>query len=215
MQKRQKDKKKLKKKTTVKPATEAESSSEGKTATTTMVTEEGNFLKKDSLSKLKAAAKQSNDDGSVVVVSQLRKKSMQLQATSRASEQGDSKKEYYKMRSKLESQITRANAKNKEYCNFFALPDSEELIEEFNCALHKKILLQGKMYIFSSHVCFYSNVFGYITKRSLPLKDVTSISKAKNVGFPNSIRIVYMGKQMFFTSFLSRDEAYKLIVNLL
>jgi len=115
---------------------------------------------------------------------------------------------------KSESQVTRAKSKNREYCQLFGLPASEELVEEYNCALQRKILLQGKMYVFSSYVCFYSNVFGYITKRSIALKEVTGVSKAKNVGFPNSIRIVHKGKQMFFTSFLSREDAYRLIVTL-
>ena len=45
---------------------------------------------------------------------------------------------------KSESQITRAKSKNKEYCHLFGLPDNEELVEEYNCALQRKILLQGK-----------------------------------------------------------------------
>lgn len=115
---------------------------------------------------------------------------------------------------KSESQLSRVKSKNREYCRLFGLPSHEELVEEYNCALQRKILLQGKMYVFSSYVCFYSNVFGYITKRSLALKDVTSITKAKNVGFPNSIKIVHKGKQMFFTSFLSREDAFRLIIAL-
>ena len=66
---------------------------------------------------------------------------------------------------KSESQVTRAKSKNREYCQLFGLPASEELVEEYNCALQRKILLQGKMYVFSSYVCFYSNVFGYINFR--------------------------------------------------
>ena len=115
---------------------------------------------------------------------------------------------------KSESQLSRVRSKNQEYCQLFGLPETEELVEEYNCALQRKILLQGKMYVFSSYVCFYSNVFGYITKRSLALKEVTSVSKAKNVGFPNSIKIVHKGKQMFFTSFLSREDAFRLIIAL-
>jgi len=46
-------------------------------------------------------------------------------------------------------------------------------------------------------------------------QDVTSVKKRKNVGFPNSIEIVWSNKgrdkQEFFTSFLHRREAYKLI----
>ncbi len=38
------------------------------------------------------------------------------------------------------------------------------------CALYKKILLQGRMYVFTNHVCFYSNVFGYTKKKTIALK---------------------------------------------
>lgn len=48
------------------------------------------------------------------------------------------------------------------------------------------------------------------------MQDVTSVSKRKNVGFPNSIAIVWevqgKAKQEFFTSFLHRREAYRMIV---
>jgi hypothetical protein len=30
------------------------------------------------------------------------------------------------------------------------------------CALRKKVLLQGRMYVFGEHVCFHCNLFGYI-----------------------------------------------------
>lgn len=29
------------------------------------------------------------------------------------------------------------------------------------CALRKRMLLQGRMYVFSRHVCFQCNLFGY------------------------------------------------------
>lgn len=30
------------------------------------------------------------------------------------------------------------------------------------CALQKRFLIQGRLYIFANHVCFYANVFGYV-----------------------------------------------------
>ena len=101
---------------------------------------------------------------------------------------------------------------NRECRDLFELEPSEELEDEYSCALHKKILLQGRMYVFTSKVCFFSNVFGYITKKTLDLKAVTSVRKTNNMGFSNSIEIVYNGKVYFFTSFLYRNEAYKIIV---
>jgi hypothetical protein len=44
----------------------------------------------------------------------------------------------------------------------------QNLIEDFNCALQKKILLQGHMYLFDRYVCFYSNIFGYEKKVRAP-----------------------------------------------
>ncbi|KAL2609524.1 hypothetical protein R1flu_028097 [Riccia fluitans] len=113
-----------------------------------------------------------------------------------------------------QSQSTRNHLKSEEYRQLFHLPPEEVLIEDFNCALQKKILLQGHMYLFDQYVCFYSNIFGYEKKKVIPLKDVTSVRKAKTAGvFPNAIEITGWGKKHFFASFLSRDEAFRLIVH--
>lgn len=46
----------------------------------------------------------------------------------------------------------------------------QSLIEDFHCALHKKILLQGRLYIFQQHICFYSNLFGFVKRKVIPLQ---------------------------------------------
>uniref|UniRef100_A0A7I4EKP1 VASt domain-containing protein n=1 Tax=Physcomitrium patens TaxID=3218 RepID=A0A7I4EKP1_PHYPA len=104
--------------------------------------------------------------------------------------------------------------KSEEYRKLFYLPAEELLIADFNCALQKKILLQGHMYLFEHYVCFYSNILGYEKKKVIPLKDVTCVRKARTVSvFPNAIEIVSWGKKHFFASFLSRDEAFRLIID--
>ena len=96
----------------------------------------------------------------------------------------------------------------------FKLPDDEVLIEEYLCALYKKILLQGRMYLFRNYVCFYSNVFGYQKNKVIPLKDVTIVRRAYTVKVvPNAIEIVRNGKCEFFTSFIFPDRAYRNITN--
>ncbi|DBA93644.1 TPA: hypothetical protein ACH3X3_013719 [Trebouxia sp. C0006] len=111
----------------------------------------------------------------------------------------------------------RVHRKCDELRQLFGLPCTESPIEDFHCALQKKIMLQGRLYLFQHHVCFYSNLFGFIKSKIIPLQDVTSVKKRKNVGFPNSIEIVWSNKgrdkQEFFTSFLHRREAYKLITS--
>lgn len=106
------------------------------------------------------------------------------------------------------------SSRSEEYRQLFHLPPEEVLVRDFNCAVQKNILLQGHMYLFLRYVCFYSNIFGYEKKKIIPLRDITSVEKAKTAGiFPNAIEIVAWGKKHFFGSFLSRDEAYRLIVD--
>lgn len=54
-------------------------------------------------------------------------------------------------------------------------------------------------------------------RHAILVQDVTNISKRKNVGFPNSIEITWTSqgraKHDFFTSFLHRREAYRMVVS--
>lgn len=102
--------------------------------------------------------------------------------------------------------------KSEEYRQLFRLPPDEVLIQDFNCALQENFLLQGHMYLFGHSICFYSNLFGFETKRIIPFNEITAVRRAKAAAiFPTAIEIVAGGKKYFFTSFLSRDEAFKLI----
>ena len=46
----------------------------------------------------------------------------------------------------------------------------QNVLDDFVCALQKKILLQGRIYVFEHYVCFHANVFGYIKKVVIPLR---------------------------------------------
>ncbi|KAF5732869.1 protein VASCULAR ASSOCIATED DEATH 1 chloroplastic isoform X2 [Tripterygium wilfordii] len=103
-------------------------------------------------------------------------------------------------------------SKSEEYRQLFRLPLEEVLVQDFNCASQESILLQGHMYLFTHYICFYSNIFGYETKKIIPFLEVTSVKRAKTAGiFPNAIEIVAGGRKYFFASFLSRDEAFRII----
>jgi len=97
---------------------------------------------------------------------------------------------------------------------------SEPVINCYVCALHWQILLQGRLYVTKSFLCFYSSfnnstIFGKSTKICIPLSDIIETSKAYNaLIFDNSIVIRTAKTKFFFTSFLSRDNAYKLIKSL-
>lgn len=117
------------------------------------------------------------------------------------------------------SWVRRIESKTKELQGQFGLDGGEELLDSFMCALKKKILLQGRMYIFDAHVCFSCSLFGYHKIKVIPIDAILSLRKMKNVGFPNSVEIVWKAseeevKKEFFTSFLNREEAFRLILSL-
>ncbi|KAK1430376.1 hypothetical protein QVD17_13062 [Tagetes erecta] len=102
--------------------------------------------------------------------------------------------------------------RSEEYRQLFRLPPEEVLIQDFNCALQENFILQGHMYLFVHHICFYSNLFGFETKKIICFDEITSVKRAKTAGiFPTAIELIASEKKYFFTSFLSRDEAFKLI----
>ena len=111
-----------------------------------------------------------------------------------------------------ESDVIASSKTHRKLARLFDLPEEEALVTEYMCALHSKILLQGKMYVYENYVCFYSNVFGYIKKRKIPFKDITLINRAKTaMVFPNAIEITYEGRTDFFTSFIFPDKSFRTI----
>ncbi|XP_069801484.1 protein Aster-C isoform X2 [Dendropsophus ebraccatus] len=85
---------------------------------------------------------------------------------------------------------------------FKDLPESEKLIVDYACALQKDILLQGRLYLSESWICFHSNIFRWETSICIALREVTSMTKEKTARLiPNAI-------QFFFTSFAARDRSF-------
>ncbi|KAJ3321225.1 hypothetical protein HDU76_014134 [Blyttiomyces sp. JEL0837] len=89
---------------------------------------------------------------------------------------------------------------------------NEILLEDFACAYQKPvIMIQGKLYVTSAGVCFYSNILGYKEKLSFLYSEIRNVSKKKFGGMiPNAIQIVTDEKYLFH-NFLFRDSAYDLI----
>lgn len=77
------------------------------------------------------------------------------------------------------------------------------------------ILLQGYLYITKNYIAFYSNVFGYVTKLLIPITSVVRISKEKTVKIiPNAIAVATTDERHVFSSFLSRESAYQLMLRI-
>ncbi|XP_071995042.1 protein Aster-C isoform X2 [Engystomops pustulosus] len=92
---------------------------------------------------------------------------------------------------------------------FKDLPESEKLIVDYACALQKDILLQGRLYLSESWICFHSNIFRWETSICISLREVTSMTKEKTARLiPNAIQISTENEKFFFTSFAARDKSF-------
>lgn len=87
------------------------------------------------------------------------------------------------------------------------------------CGLQDKIILTGRLYITNERLCFYSkfnpkNVFFGETFIEIPRRDIKKIEKRfKAVIFDNSISITTVNGELFFTSFIFRNNAYDTILS--
>ncbi|KAK4515523.1 carboxy methyl transferase for protein phosphatase 2A [Mucor velutinosus] len=110
-----------------------------------------------------------------------------------------------------------ANDKRNEefHALFKSVPEKDMLIQDYKCALQKEILLQGHLYVSENHVCFKSNIFGWVTNLVINLTEITRVEKRMTAKIiPNGILIATNTSTHIFASFLSRDQAYDQIIKL-
>lgn len=107
--------------------------------------------------------------------------------------------------------------KDQEFHSLFkdsGLSKNERLIIDHSCALSKDILLQGRLYISDQHLCFYSNILGWVSTVIIPFKEIVQIEKKTTAGiFPNGIVIDTLHTKYIFASFISRDSTFDLITD--
>lgn len=103
--------------------------------------------------------------------------------------------------------------RNTEFHQLFRSIDlTDRLLDDFSCALSREILLQGRIYISENHICFSSNLLGWVTNIVLLQEDVIKIEKKSTAGlFPNGIAIETKTTKHNFASFLSRDATYDFV----
>jgi len=93
----------------------------------------------------------------------------------------------------------------------FGLDESQIFIDSFSCALQDKILLHGRLYVFSSCVCFSSNIFGIQKKYVFPYSAISTVRKrpvnAIAIEFEEDFKYKYKG----FASFANREKAVRCI----
>lgn len=103
---------------------------------------------------------------------------------------------------------------DEEFALRFSIKIKQQVIASYLCAYMDGIVLQGKLYITTNYIGFYSHfnsstILGNITSVIIDFSNVISIEKKCNaLIFDNSIEVRTKGKKYFFTSFVSRDEAF-------
>ncbi|KAI8640186.1 hypothetical protein BD408DRAFT_420268 [Parasitella parasitica] len=98
---------------------------------------------------------------------------------------------------------------------FKSVQEQDMLIQDYKCALQKDILLQGHFYVSEHHVCFKSNIFGWVTNLVINFSEITRIEKRMTAKIiPNGILIATNTSTHVFASFLSRDQAFDQILKI-
>ena len=110
-----------------------------------------------------------------------------------------------------------ANKKrNKDFHQFFrSVPEDDYLIEDYSCALQRDIILAGRIYISEGHICFSSNILGWVTTLVISFDEVVSVEKESTAMlFANAIAVQTLHARHTFRSLLSRDATYDLVIGI-
>ncbi|ODQ53302.1 hypothetical protein SAICODRAFT_25375 [Saitoella complicata NRRL Y-17804] len=109
-----------------------------------------------------------------------------------------------------------SNKRNRDFHALFrSVPAEDYLIDDYGCALQKEILVHGRMYVSEGHICFNSNIFGWVTNLVIGFGEIVAVEKKSTaVVFPNAISITTLHAKHVFASFIARDTTYDLIVNI-
>lgn len=98
---------------------------------------------------------------------------------------------------------------------FRSVPEDDFLIEDYSCALQKEILLAGRVYISEGHICFSSNILGWVTTLVISFEEVVNIERENTaLVIPNAIAIQTLHARHVFRSLLSREATFELLISI-
>ncbi|XP_067271389.1 GRAM domain-containing protein 2B isoform X2 [Pseudorasbora parva] len=103
---------------------------------------------------------------------------------------------------------------NKTFHKLFPeIPENEDLLHAYICALQKEVPYHGRLYITDSNLCFFSSVLLKDTKVIVPVSSV-SVLKKQNTALlvPNAISIrTADGEKYLLVSLRNREGCFKLL----
>ncbi|XP_023699726.1 uncharacterized protein [Paramormyrops kingsleyae] len=117
---------------------------------------------------------------------------------------------------KSEGSVTRSGflKHNKTFHKLFPhIPETEDLMHAFVCALQKEVPYHGRLYVSENHVCFYSSVLLKETKVVIPVSSIHTLKKQNTALLvPNALSIrTNEGEKFSFMSLRNREICFKLL----
>uniref|UniRef100_A0A4W5QG67 Si:zfos-943e10.1 n=1 Tax=Hucho hucho TaxID=62062 RepID=A0A4W5QG67_9TELE len=103
---------------------------------------------------------------------------------------------------------------NKTFHKLFPdIPESEDLLHAYICALQKEVPYHGRLYVTEHHACFHSSVLLKDTKLVIPVTSVHIVKKQNTALLvPNALSIrTIEGEKYLFVSLRNREACYKLL----
>ncbi|KAF6725151.1 GRAM domain-containing protein 3 [Oryzias melastigma] len=103
---------------------------------------------------------------------------------------------------------------NKTFHKLFPdIPESEDLIHAYICALQREVPYHGRLYITDTHACFYSSVLLKETKVVVPVSSIHIVKKQNTALLvPNALSIrTIEGLKYLFVSLRNRESCYQLL----
>lgn len=117
---------------------------------------------------------------------------------------------------KLTGFAVASKKRNRDFHQLFrSIPEDDYLIEDYSCALQREIILAGRVYVAEGHICFSSNILGWVTTVIIGFDEIVSVEKESTaVVFPNAIAIQTLHARHTFRSLLSREATYELLIGI-
>ncbi|XP_046713136.1 GRAM domain-containing protein 2B isoform X2 [Silurus meridionalis] len=103
---------------------------------------------------------------------------------------------------------------NKTFHKLFPdIPESEDLMHAYICALQREVPYHGRLYITENNVCFHSSVLLKATKVVIPVINITVLKKQNTALLvPNALSIrSNLGEKYLFVSLRNREGCYRLL----
>ena len=87
------------------------------------------------------------------------------------------------------------------------MSDDDYLIEDYSCALQREILAHGRLYVSEGHLCFSSNIFGWVTTLVMSFDEIVSVEKRNTAFlFKNGLMISTLHAKIFLQASLAEIQ---------